>query len=317
MPATAPSIVDSEGITRVELAQLIAMRARAGKPLAWVARARGEPAGLHRSALRARGMDYAESRIYQAGDDVRSIDWRRTARSGKWHTKLFQEEREQSLLLLIDTHASMRFGTRVRFKSVAAANAAAWQAWTSVRGGDRVGALAFGTVRDAIDPRGGTRGALAVAGALARWDTQSDDPAHTGTPEEPLSCALQRAQRLLVPGSRALLLSDGWSTDDAAVSTLAKLQRHVDLRVAIVVDALERTAAPAGTYAFATNAGRVSVNLTDAASRARFRHALGSGSRRLADACDAAGLPWISLAADTDPMVSLDRLWRVRRSRRS
>ena len=87
-------------------------------------------------------MDYAESRVYQPGDDVRRLDWRLTARSGELHTKLFQEEREGRLLILLDTHASMRFGTRVRFKSVQAARAAALAGWYAVRAGERVGAMA-------------------------------------------------------------------------------------------------------------------------------------------------------------------------------
>src|SRR5579875_3366137 len=115
----------ADGITRVDLAELLRLRARAAKPRATAARIRAPLAGAHLSSLRGRGMDYAESRVYQAGDDVRNIDWRRTARSGEWHTKLFQEERERSLLLLVDTHPEMRFGTRVRYKSVAAARAAA------------------------------------------------------------------------------------------------------------------------------------------------------------------------------------------------
>src|SRR6185312_6936401 len=198
--------ISTDGITRVDLAELIALRARAGKPGGARTRARTPLAGGHVSVLRGRGMDYAESRIYQAGDDSRNIDWRRTARSGKWHTKLFQAEREHSLLLLIDTHATMRFGTRVRFKSVAAARAAAWLAWTCVRGGDRVGALAFGAMRDAVDPHAGTRGALNTLGALARWDALAGA---SGDTDEPLSSAIDRAQRLAASGTRICLFSDG------------------------------------------------------------------------------------------------------------
>ena len=82
--STASSSID--GITRVDLAELIALRARAGKPGSARTRARTPLAGGHVAALRGRGMDYAESRIYQAGDDARNIDWRRTARSGDINT---------------------------------------------------------------------------------------------------------------------------------------------------------------------------------------------------------------------------------------
>jgi uncharacterized protein (DUF58 family) len=306
----------ADGITRVDLAELIAMRARAGRTIPRSVRIRAPLASGHRSKLRGRGMDYAESRIYQAGDDVRHIDWRRTARSGKWHTKLFQEEREQGVLSLVDTHAAMRFGTRTRYKSVAAARAAAWLAWTSVRAGDRVGALAFGVVRAAVDPRAGTRGALTVLGALARWDDEAAAAPANGAVGEPLSHALHRADRLLAPGSRAMLLSDGQCVDDGAATAMARLTRHADLRAGILADALELQCVPPGVYVFETPEGRTRVDLSDIAARVRFRNHLATGRRRLVQACDAAGIPWTLIATDAEPDVVVAELWRRRRGRR-
>ena len=311
MPAIAAHSVDRDlGLARVDLAELIALRARAGKPIAHAANIRTPLAGGHVSGLRGRGMDYAESRVYQAGDDSRNIDWRRTARSGKWHTKLFQAEREHSMLLLIDTHATMQFGTRGRFKSVAAARAAAWLAWTCVRGGDRVGAMAFGIQRAAVDPHAGTRGALAVLGALARWDAEAH-AARTGN-AEPLSAALARARRMALSGNQIWMLSDGWCTDASATHALIRLKRRADVRVVIVVDALEHALAPAGDYVFETEAGRRHVELSTATSRAALRDRLAHGSRVLAKACDDASVPWLMLPASEEPDLVLAPLLRKR-----
>ena len=301
-------IESADGLARVDLAGLIALRTRAGKPVVHATKIRTPPAGGHVSALRGRGMDYAESRIYQAGDDSRNIDWRRTARSGKWHTKLFQAEREHSLLLLIDTHPTMQFGTRVRFKSVAAARAAAWIAWTCVRGGDRVGAMAFGSQRAAVDPQPGTRGALAVLGTLARWDEQTALAREfTG---EPLSAALSRARQMITSGSQVWLLSDGWCTDASAAHALIRLKRHADVRIVILVDALEQALAPKGDYVFETDAGRSRVDLSATSARADLRNRLAQGSRALAKACDEASVPWVMLATSDEPDVSLTPLVR-------
>jgi uncharacterized protein (DUF58 family) len=311
MSAAASSI---DNITRVDLAELIAMRARAGRAAVNAARVRATLVGGHVSVLRGRGMDYAESRVYQPGDDARNIDWRRTARSGKWHTKLFEAERERSLLLLVDTHATMRFGTRARFKSVAAARAAAWMAWTCVRGGDRVGALAFGPLRAAVDPHAGTRGALATLGAIARWDGL----AHAAGSEasgEPLSVAIRRVQRLVAPGSRAWLFSDGWCTDAAAVAALALLARHAELRVVIIADALECRQAPPGCYLFETDAGRSRVDLSRAEARLQFSDRLSQGARKLAEACVAAGIACTTLTTTDEPEVALLPIWRRRDTR--
>lgn len=291
------------------------MRARAGRPAADAARLRTPQAGGHVSALRGRGMDYAESRVYQAGDDARNIDWRRTARSGKWHTKLFEAEREQTMLLLMDTHATMRFGTRMRFKSVAAARAAAWLAWTCIRGGDRVGALAFGAVRAAVDAHAGTRGALAVLGAIARWDGMARAP-DDSTTAEPLSAALERARRLGAPGGRVWLITDGWCTDAAAAAALARLVRHGEVRVVIVADVLERELAPAGSFLIETPLDKQRLDLTPPAARARLRDTLAQGWRRLAAACDKSGVAWTVLAAGDEPERVLDALWRRRVGRR-
>src|SRR5690606_31158752 len=116
------------------LAELTALRA--------VAAARRPPrqgrlagAGRAPSPVRGRGMEYAESREYAPGDEVRHIDWRVTARGGRPHTKMFQAERERLTLVVADTAPALYFGTRVRFKSVQAARAAAIAAWVAVRDG--------------------------------------------------------------------------------------------------------------------------------------------------------------------------------------
>lgn len=313
MPAVPTSV---EGVTRVSVADLVALRGRALRPALRASPALTVHAGGHVSPLRGRGMDYAESRPYQHGDDVRAIDWRRTARSGKWHTKLFQEEREQSLLLLLDTSRTLYFGTRVRFKSVAAARVAACWTWTGVRAGDRVGAVAFGALHAAVPPRTGTRGALAMLGALADWDRQVHALPDSGKAGEPLSAALLRVQHLLVPGWRCLLLSDGWCSDAPARAALGRIARRVDLRVLIVADALEREPAVPGTYTFETDGERHTLDLTGRAARARFRAQLGAGHVRLSRLCAEAGVACGVLPAEGDPEAPLRDLWRHPRRRR-
>ena len=100
-------------------------------------------AGGYRSKFRGRGMDFDEVRLYQPGDDIRNIDWRVTARTGKPHTKLFREERERPLFLLLDQSKHLFFGSRVAFKSVIAARAASLLIWASITAGSRIGAVLF------------------------------------------------------------------------------------------------------------------------------------------------------------------------------
>src|SRR5262245_15501484 len=99
--------------------------------------------GRFASRMRGRGLNFEEIRDYRAGDDVRSIDWKVTARLQKPHVRVFNEERDRQALLVVDQRLSMFFGSRLSMKSVTAAQAAAIGAWRVLSVGDRVGAIVF------------------------------------------------------------------------------------------------------------------------------------------------------------------------------
>lgn len=308
--SAVPARADGDGRVTVSLAELLALRARVGRVRPLPLDTRAAQAGQQSSRLYGRGMDYAESRVYQPGDDVRRLDWRLTARSGELHTKLFQEEREGRLLILLDTHASMRFGTRVRFKSVQAARAAALAGWYAVRAGERVGAMAFGNGQHLLKPRGGPRGAVALCGALADWDAD----AATSDTDEPLSDAIARAGRLH-GASRVLLISDGLSCDEAARGRLREVTRHARVAVLVVADALERDLPPPGRYPFEHDGERREVSLQGTRQRSEFQQALGAGQARLAALSQSLGLRWRSVDTAADPLEAITALLGVRPGR--
>ncbi len=303
MSAVVHHRVDGDGRSRVSLAELIALRARLGRVRVAPLPSRVLRSGQQSSRLYGRGMDYAESRVYQAGDDVRRLDWRLTARSGKLHTKLFQEDREGCLLIVLDTHASMRFGTRVRFKSVQAARAAACAAWYAVRAGERVGLMAFGHADPLLRPQAGSRGALAICGALAEWDAQPPS-----SRSEPLAAALTRAGRLLHGASRVLLISDGFSADAAARQRLLDLTRHAGVGVLVVADALEQTLVAPGRYPLEHAGERSEVLLESERQRQDFQRALGAGPARLGALAQSLGLRWSSIDTRADPLAAVTGL---------
>ena len=311
MNAVASQRADGDGRSQVSLAELIALRARVGRVRMAPLFSRAARSGQQSSRLYGRGMDYAESRVYQAGDDVRRLDWRLTARSGKLHTKLFQEDREGCLLILLDTHASMRFGTRVRFKSVQAARVAACAAWYAVRAGERVGVMAFGHAEQLLRPQPGPRGALAVCGALADWDAQpSSDKI------EPLADALTRASRLLHGASRVLLISDGFSCDASARQRLLDLTRHAGVSVLVVADALELALAPAGRYPLEHAGERSEVLLQSERQRRDFQCVIGAGPARLGELARSLNLRWSRIDTVADPLQSITGLFDTARSTR-
>lgn len=286
------------------------MRARVGKARLAPLLSRAGRSGQQSSRLYGRGMDYAESRVYQAGDDVRRLDWRLTARSGKLHTKLFQEDREGSLLILLDTHASMRFGTRVRFKSVQAARVAACAAWYATRAGERVGVMAFGSIDSLLRPQAGSRGALATCGVLAGWDALPSSERL-----ESLADALTRAHRLQHGASRVLLVSDGFSCDSTARLRLLDLARHASVGVVIVGDALELVPVSPGRYPFEHAGERRDVVLQSARQRADFQRALGAGPARLAELAQALGLRSSTIDTASDPFDAVTDVLGSRKRR--
>ncbi len=251
----------------VTLDDLIAMRLRAHRLERFARRVAGSHAAVHASRFRGRGVDYAESRAYQPGDDIRQMDWRVTARTGRPHTKLFQEERERSVLLVMSCNPGMRFGTRVRFKSVQAARTAALIAWATALSGDRVGAIGYGPGLNAeVKPGGGVRGALRCLRALVEWDAITRDMTNT----VPLSQALQRAQRLARPGTQIILLTDGFDCDAAAEPALSLLAGHCDVAAVLLGDAIEHQAPPPARYALHSEGGRVLLDFGASRTRARW-----------------------------------------------
>ena len=249
------------------LAELIALRA--------LARTRGRvrrgATGLRAqapSAVRGRGMDYAESRGYAIGDDARHIDWRLTARSGKPHTKLFQAARERLSLIVADTAPSLYFGTRVRFKSVQAARAGAIAAWRAVADGDRVAALRGSGATPAVPAASGTRGALRVLDALARWYARPPED-HAG-----LEVALDHAHRLLRPGSRLLVLADAASVAALPAARWPALTAHHEVVVLLLTDPLEMVP-PKALLGFAggDGGGRIDLDLSADPQRQRWHAA--------------------------------------------
>jgi uncharacterized protein (DUF58 family) len=292
-----------------DLNDLLALRGVAARGLDW----RGAPppgglAGSHQVALPSaagRGLQFAESRPYQRGDDVRSIDWKVTARHGRPHTKVFETERERPLWLVIDQGASMQFGSRVSFKSVQAARAAAWLAWSACAGGDRVGGVVLGEQSCRIlPPRAGERGVLALLDALCR--PAAADAA--GLAEKDLAGALAALQPGVRTGDRVAVLSDFYALDTPATARplatiLAALAARCEAVLLQLSDPLEVAPPPAGVYPLACAAGPGWIDLAAPAIRQAWSSPYQQRVEVLTTLARRHGWPVVSLATD-GPLAS-------------
>jgi len=211
--------------------------------------------GLHDSRFRGRGMDYQESRVYQAGDDIRNMDWLVTARTGTAHTKLFQEERERPIHVVIDTNKSMAFGTRNEFKSVTAAKVAALLSWAAVKNGDRVGVMDYG--KNGIHhekPVGGKRGMMRLIAHLVQADKNKSED-HTL-----LEDALKRLRTIIRPGSLVIIISDFYHLGKDVKRHLIQLNKHNDVLAVFVTDTFEIKSPLPGIYGVSSEENSVVFN---------------------------------------------------------
>jgi uncharacterized protein (DUF58 family) len=290
---------------RVELAELIALRAQAGA-LNLVPRRRTGAlrAGNERSPFRGRGMEFDESRIYQPGDDVRQMDWRVTARSGRPHVKLFREERERPVWLAVDQAASMHFGTRTAFKAVVAARAAALLAWAAAERGDRVGGLVFSAAgHRELRPAARRRGVLALLQALCEAAA-----APTAAPASAaLDPALARLVRLARPGSLVFLLSDFAALSDAGAALLARLAEHCELVLALIYDPVEAELPPPGRYPVSDGHALAILDTRDPALRAAHRARFQARRERLLQLSRRYRMHFVPLATDLPLATTLSQ----------
>jgi uncharacterized protein (DUF58 family) len=194
-------------------------------------------------------MEFSEVRAYQPGDDVRSIDWRVTARRQKPHTKVFNEERERPVFIVCDQSLSQFFGSRVTFKSVRAAEAAALIAWTALDHGDRVGGLVFSDLgHREFKPARSRRKLLQWLQAIDQYNHQLrlglDLPAVPFT----LAQAMSETERLLRPGTLLVIVSDFPDHGASCEESLQRLARHNELMLIRTTDVLESTLPDSGFY---------------------------------------------------------------------
>jgi uncharacterized protein (DUF58 family) len=298
-----------------ELAEL----ARAARLLA--ARARREAvgafAGAWASAFRGGGIEFEEFRPYEPGDDPRSIDWNASARTGELHVKRFREERDRTLLLVLDVSASMAFGSGARSKAQLAARTAALLAAGAGRAGDRVGLVTHAGAGEAeLPPARGLAHTFALVRRAAR-----DAAAPAGGTDLP--GALERARRLARRRSVLFVISDFRDErllrpDGAASAALAAAARRHEMVAAVIEDPREAELPPAGPLRISDPERPGGAWLLDAGSpavRARYRAAALARRRGLLRALRGAraDVLWISTA--DDPLRALLRFFRERTGR--
>ncbi len=248
----------------------------------------GKMSGNYLSRSKGSGMEFDEVRHYQTGDDVRAIDWRVTARTGKTHTKLFREEVERPVLIATDLSESMFFGSLLLFKSVQSAHLASLVAWHAKLRGDRIGGIVFNqNLHMELKPRSRKEGVLHYLHALTNIHDKRNQIKTENSNYFESNCA--RIRKLAKPGSLVYLITDAQqiglspkptfsSATSADVSTkkqtdvktieenalrhLTQINQHCELVICLIVDPLEQK--------LPESKSKLNVTLTDGTNRQKF-----------------------------------------------
>ncbi len=232
--------MDSLGRTHIQLSDLLhAQQQLHASGLLCSNAAKSSLLGLHHSRLRGRGMEFDQVRAYQSGDDVRNIDWRVTARTGEAHSKVFQEEREHPVFLIVEQSPAMFFASQGNFKSVQAAYIASLLAWAAHANHDRVGGLVFSETPYAeIRPQRHQRGVLKLLSQLAQANQKLTDPS-VSSENNPLQQALIYSRSILKPGSLIIIICDERNISSHTSALIQTLAQRFDLILVPISDPLE------------------------------------------------------------------------------
>jgi len=265
-------------------------------------------AGRYRSAFKGRGMEFEEVREYQSGDDVRSIDWNVSARTGRLHTKRYVEERELTILLLVDLSASGGFGSGTRSKNEVAAEICALLAFTAIRSNDRVGLVIFtDRVEKLIAPRKGSRHVLRLIRDILAFQP--------GGARTSIRAGLEALSAVLKRRAVVFLVSD--FQDRGYEALLSTAGRRHDLIAVLLADPREQRLPDVGLIELedAETGKRVLVDSGSAEVRRAYQLAGEEARAALSRLCSGAGIDLIPITVGEEPARVLVRFFLARERR--
>jgi uncharacterized protein (DUF58 family) len=255
-------------------------------------------AGNHHSPFRGQGLEFDSVREYVPGDDIRSIDWRVTARMGSPHVKLFKEERERHIVICVDMNASMRFGTRNTFKSIQAAHVAAILGWKGIAHQDRISACLFGDVPNGIQFFAPKRTRTSFYGVLKMLSDPFVEQHHIL-----LEKALRHIRQTVHAGSLVYLISDFMEINNhfQQEAGAIRLNNKCDVIFISINDRSDQSIYPAGLIGFCANdKEKMAVNTESVAGREAYAAQWKQNRQRLYEITSKLKIPVVALTTESD-----------------
>ena len=267
--------------------------------------------GRYGSKLRGRGLNFEELRRYLPGDDIRTIDWKVTARTRSPYVRVHTEEKDRSVLLVVDQRINMFFGTREKLKSVTAAELAALGAWRAVQVGDRVGAVVFDDT-DLVDfrPQRSQNAVMSILGAVVKMNHGLRADAGVEPGHGMLNKALETAQRMVSHDTLIVMISDFDGVDEQTERLTAKLAQHNDVLALLVHDSIRLQ--PAAISLNVTDGSRqMELDLADKRVREKLAQDYGDEQAHITHFLSKLAAPLFMISNQGDVVNQIRRLLGV------
>ena len=262
-------------------------------------------AGPHASKLRGRGMDFEELKKYVHGDSTRDIDWKATQRSGKSYVRIYNEEKDRCVWLIVSQRASMFFGSRGMFKSVAAAHAAALGLFRALDQGDRVGAVVYNDRElKVFKPHKMEKNAIRILDEVAHQNRQLHANIKEDVPEQ-LNRALEIVSSQSKHDDLIVLIGDGSSISKESVRLISDLNGHDDILAVFISDPAEERIDPNGSLLFTDSTAYLDVNTSEHGFSRKFREVFAEKKRYLAEASIKRAIPIVHISTHDEVLKQL------------
>ena len=256
--------------------------------------------GQHASKLRGRGLNFEELRNYLPGDDTRNIDWKVTARTRTPYVRVYTEEKDRTVWLLVDQRVGMFFGSRQRMKSVVAAEVAAISAWRVLSVGDRVGALVFDDSEvSVIPPHRSRERVMQILKQVVKKNHALSAHPDLKPNAGKLNEALKQVSHLARHDCLVCLITDGDGVNSETRKHITRLSEHNDVLTALVYDPLEKDMPSAGRLRFANDVGQLEADTSNRKLRLAFQNEFEKKLERIQSASRRFSIPVLKLDTNT------------------
>ena len=252
--------------------------------------------GRNASKMRGRGMDFSEMKQYSQGDDPRSMDWKATRRTGTPYIRVFNEERDRSVWLVVSQRNSMFFGSEMMMKSVSAAHLAALAAFKVLDSGDRVGAVVYNDEKLSFFKSG--RAKQGVMQILSEVTAQNNalKASHNKNENSQLNEALKIITATAKHDDLIVLIGDGMAVDEVSAKYITTLAAHNDVIAALIYDPMEKALTKSASLFLSDGKDAVDVNSANKGFQKRFKERLEERGNRLTKLSTQHAIPLLKIS---------------------